>query len=659
MNEIEVAVVGAGPAGLSASIEVARRGLQVVLFDENSQPGGQLFKQIHKFFGSKDHRAGRRGFEIGYELLEEAQDVGVETRLQSTVFGIFDENIIGVFEDGRTQAINAKAIVLAAGAAENSIAFPGWTLPGVMGAGAAQTMVNLHRVLPGKRVLMIGSGNVGLIVSYQLLQAGADVLAVVENQDKIGGYEVHSAKLKRAGVPILTSHMILQAQGVNQVERAIVVKIDDKGNAVAGSEKVLDVDLICLAVGLSPLAELAWMAECDCIFLPELGGYVPVHDANMETTRKGIYVAGDIAGVEEASTAMEEGKLAGIGIAESLGCMGKAEAVLLKKRINRCLRSLRQGPFGSSRQAAKQRILQFASSTSGERIAKKSLTVTEPLLTMTRVTCEPEDSENLPSPQRLQQGLVAIIECVEEIPCNPCESTCPEKAIQIGRSETNLPRFNQDKCTGCGQCIPSCPGQAIFVVDMTYSKEKSIIQFPYEFLPLPVAGDEVDAVDREGNTIVRATVKGVRNPKNYNQTPVVSLVVPKKVVLKVRSMRRKNGQNAASSREWAKQGKYSIEQSKIPGLSSKSRTTIVCRCEEIDESEVRKAIVQGVTSLKSLKNRTRVGMGLCQGRICAPISEQLIYENMEAPLNKVKPIYVRPPVRPINLGSLAEGWDHD
>lgn len=361
MIETEAAIIGAGPAGLCAAIEAAKRGSEVMVFDENSKPGGQLFKQIHKFFGSQDHKAGKRGFEIAEDLIEAADRLGVQASLETTVFGLFEDNLIGLARKKKTQAVKAKTIILATGAKENSIAFPGWTLPGVMGAGAAQTMINIHRVLPGRKILMVGSGNVGLIVSYQLLQAGAEVVAIIEMEDKVGGYGVHSAKIRRAGIPILTSHTIKQACGQNQVENAIVAQVDQDGRIIPGSEQILDVDVICLAVGFAPLAELAWMAGCQCIYLPKLGGYVPLHNDQMETTKKDIYVAGDISGVEEASTAMEEGKLAGISVAEGLGHIGEIQADLLKKEIRKRLRYLRQGPFGGSRFAAKRQIVQAAS----------------------------------------------------------------------------------------------------------------------------------------------------------------------------------------------------------------------------------------------------------------------------------------------------------
>ena len=217
----DIAVIGAGPAGLSAAIEAAKTGAKVLLADENRLPGGQLFKQIHKFFGSKEHLAGTRGYEIGQQLIEEARKNSVDIMLNTLAFGIFAENKIGLVREGRCYELDAEKIILATGGQENYLAFEGSTLPGVMGAGAAQTMINVNRVLPGKRVVMLGSGNVGLIVSYQLMQAGADVLALVEAAPNIGGYGVHAAKISRAGVPILTSHTVVRAFGDGEVQGAV------------------------------------------------------------------------------------------------------------------------------------------------------------------------------------------------------------------------------------------------------------------------------------------------------------------------------------------------------------------------------------------------------------------------------------------------------
>lgn len=357
MRETDIAVVGAGAAGMAAAVEVARSGAHVTLVDENERPGGQLFKQIHKFFGSSAHLAGTRGIEIGQELLRQAEKAGVAISLNTVVYGIFPNHCLGLICRDHTEELRAKAIILATGANENPLAFPGWTLPGVMGAGAAQTLIHIHRTLPGSRILMVGAGNVGLIVSYQLLQAGAEVVAILEGLPHIGGYGVHASKVRRAGVPILTGHTLVRAEGNTEVERAVIAQVDEMWNCVAGTEQTLEVDTICLAVGLSPMAELAWMAGCRFTYLPQMGGWIPIHDSNMESTTPNLYVAGDLTGIEEASTAMEEGRLAGLAAAEALGYLSPAEGERRKTEVRRRLAMLRVGSFGEARASAKDQIL--------------------------------------------------------------------------------------------------------------------------------------------------------------------------------------------------------------------------------------------------------------------------------------------------------------
>jgi NADPH-dependent 2,4-dienoyl-CoA reductase/sulfur reductase-like enzyme len=358
MLRTDVAVIGGGVSGLAAAIEASKAGATVQLIDEGARPGGQLFKQIHKFFGSRRHYAGIRGFDIGERLLHDARKNGVEVVLNAFVFGMFG-NEIGIIEaEGGGRWLEAKQVILCCGASEKGILFPGWTLPGVMGAGAAQTLINVHRVLPGKRFLIVGSGNVGLVVAYQILQAGADVVAVVEALPRIGGWGVHASKLLRCGVPILTSHTIKRALGRGKVEGATIEALNEKYRRVPGSERHLEVDVICLAVGLKPNIELPLMAGCETMFLGGLGGRVPLHDENMETTQAGIYVAGDCAGVEEASTAMESGRLAGAAAAERLGYLSKEEACDLKVEVREVLSDLRGGPFGVERRKAKTLLTQ-------------------------------------------------------------------------------------------------------------------------------------------------------------------------------------------------------------------------------------------------------------------------------------------------------------
>jgi NADPH-dependent 2,4-dienoyl-CoA reductase/sulfur reductase-like enzyme len=357
MIEREVVIVGGGPAGLAAAIEAAKAGAQTLLVDENKRPGGQLFKQIHKFFGSKAHNAGIRGVDIGKRLLADTEESGVEVWLDSAGIGLFPERRLAVLRGGTTEVVKAGKLLVSTGASENAVSFDGWDLPGVMGAGAAQTMINVNRVLPGQRVLMVGSGNVGVIVAYQLMQAGADVVGIVEGLPRIGAYGVHAGKVRRAGVPFFLEHTVIRAEGKDRVEKAVIAKLDN-WKPVPGSEQEVYVDVVCIAAGLRPMTELAWMAGVEHIFVPELGGWMPRHDENMESSVPGVYVAGDTAGVEEANTAMDEGRLAGVMMARSLGYLTDAEAKTRAGEIRDRLNALRQGPFGERRLSAKKRVME-------------------------------------------------------------------------------------------------------------------------------------------------------------------------------------------------------------------------------------------------------------------------------------------------------------
>jgi Fe-S-cluster-containing hydrogenase component 2 len=143
-----------------------------------------------------------------------------------------------------------------------------------------------------------------------------------------------------------------------------------------------------------------------------------------------------------------------------------------------------------------------------------------------------------PSPERRQRGRVAIIECVQEIPCNPCVDICPQHAITISGNITNPPVLDFEKCNGCSLCVANCPGLAIFTSDETLNRTEAEIGIPYEFRPLPQKGEEVLALDRSGKSVCTGRVLQVRNPKSFDRTPVVFLAVPKAWAMRVRFFKR-------------------------------------------------------------------------------------------------------------------------
>ncbi len=331
MKQTDVLVIGGGPAGLSAAIAASKAGAKVLLVESYEKAGGQLAKQTHKFFGSKEHRAGTRGIKIAEDLIKECQDLGVEMMFNSLVSGIYDNKVVAIdvklsLTEHKFIRVQARKIIIATGASENAVRFKGWTLPGVMGAGAIQTMCNMHRTVPGRKLLMIGSGSVGLIVCYQLMQAGVQTVGIVEALPRLNGYAVHASKLTREGVHLYTGYTIVEAKGTDRVTSAVIAKVNPDWSTVPGTEIEIECDMIAMGVGLKPLTGMAYMAKCEMVFDPALGGWAPCHNRDMESTAEGVFVAGDTTGLEEASTAIEEGSIAGIGAAKSLGTIDAAEA---------------------------------------------------------------------------------------------------------------------------------------------------------------------------------------------------------------------------------------------------------------------------------------------------------------------------------------------
>ncbi|MDR2665449.1 MAG: FAD-dependent oxidoreductase [Oscillospiraceae bacterium] len=525
MKRYDLIVVGAGPAGLSAAAEAAAHGLGVAVFDENSRPGGQLFKQIHKFFGSKEHKAKIRGYDIGAGLLREAEGLGVKVYLNSPVTGMYLDREIVAETDGAVSHYRADAIVVATGASENMVAFDGWTLPGVMGAGAAQTMMNINRVRPGSRVLMLGSGNVGLVVGYQLLQAGCELAAVVDAAPRVGGYGVHAAKLARCGVPFFLSHTIVKAEGETRVTGVVIGRVDETWNIVPGTQKHFDADTICVAAGLSPSTRLLLMAGCEMYEPVPGGGRLPVCDEfTGKTSVQGIYAAGDVSGIEEASSAMIEGRAAGAAAAAELGYISGGELKARLDKLETALASLREGMF-----APKNRGKVFVKTDEGYDISDSLLR---------NGYLADGEATKYPGVKSVA-GIHPVIECTQNIPCNPCQDACPKGCIKVGTNIVSLPAVDEKAgCIGCGMCVASCSGQAVFLVNEDVGGGFATVTAPYEFLPVPQKGERGVALDRSGAPVCEAEIVDVRTSPSFDRTFLLTFRVPGEQCSRARFWRR-------------------------------------------------------------------------------------------------------------------------
>jgi sarcosine oxidase, subunit alpha len=296
----ECLIIGGGPAGLSAAVELGKAGVRTLVIDDKHRLGGKLVLQTHKFFGSIEAcHAGTRGIDIATRLENDVRQFeNVRIWLNSSALSVFSDRKVGVLRDGRYLLVQPETLLVAAGAREKSLVFKGNTLPGVYGAGAFQTLANRDLVRPSERLFVIGGGNVGLIAAYHALQAGINVAGLCEAMPECGGYKVHKDKIVRMGVPIYTSHTVVSANGEQDVESVTIARVDRNWRPLPGTEKTFACDTVLVAVGLDPVDEFLHKAR-------EFG--LPV------------YAAGDSEEIAEASAAMFMGRIRGLEIARKLG----------------------------------------------------------------------------------------------------------------------------------------------------------------------------------------------------------------------------------------------------------------------------------------------------------------------------------------------------
>lgn len=301
LETCQVFIIGGGPSGISAAIELGKLGIDTILTDDKHEPGGKLLLQSHQFFGSQaDCFAGTRGIEIAKIMNKELLRYGcVKVWKNAPVVAVFEDRTFGVATKEGYRLVKPQKTIIAAGAREKSVVFPGWDMPGVYGAGAFQTLLNRDLIKPSERLFIAGGGNVGLITAYHAMQAGITVCGLTEIMDKTGGYLVHSLKIKRLGVPIYLNHTIVRCDGDEKgVQSVTIAKVDGKGNPLQDTQKRIAADTVLLAVGLSPVEELMVQAK----------------HMGMD-----IDACGDAQEIAEASAAIFSGKITGLKTAKKLG----------------------------------------------------------------------------------------------------------------------------------------------------------------------------------------------------------------------------------------------------------------------------------------------------------------------------------------------------
>lgn len=458
----QVLIIGGGPSGISAGIELGKLGIDTIIADDKEKLGGKLLLQTHKFFGSKeDCYAGTRGITIAHELQKQLEGLpSVKIMTDSPCVAVFEGGFFGILQADETgvryRLIKPDITIVASGAREKCLPFPGWDLPGVYGAGAFQTLMNRDLVRPCENLFIMGGGNVGLIAAYHAMQAGIKVCGLTEIMPKTGGYEVHSLKIKRLGVPIYLNHTVVSCEGdIGGLKTVNICEVNENYKIIENSIKKIKADTLLMAVGLNPVDELYLQAK-------RLG--IPVEHC------------GDAEEIAEASAAIFSGKITGLKVAGKIGLN-----IEIPEDLNKKYSILKSRPG----KIHKAHYPEYASQK-------------HPVIhCFEEIPCNPCSEVCIHGSFKLEN----------------------ETDIM------SVPVFN-GKCTGCYKCVLICPGLAVTLVDKGERPDgKAKVTIPYELSEELIKEEQsIELTDREGTVIGSGTIeKIIKNDKFDKRILVVAV----------------------------------------------------------------------------------------------------------------------------------------
>lgn len=339
----DVLIIGAGPAGLTAAYEVAKTGLCVLIIDEHQQAGGQLWQQS-QMLALPDIFPNMRGFELAQFLVERLEGLAVEWLLGHRVIGVYEDGQIGVTNDKDVFPVFAEKIIIATGAAENAIPFPKWTLPGVMTIGAAQSVVNRDRVKPGSSAVIYGDNSFASDVCELLLSVEVNIVAIVKQNKQLG-----NPTFRDMNIPLYENSSIIEARGNGKLEE---IDIQTPHGMIT-----LKPDIVLIDGGQSPILDIVYQLDCALRYQAELGGWLPVYNHQLQTSKNHVYVTGNAAGVSNHSALILTGMLAAASVCEALQSLPPEKTEVVRNSLYSKLENEEESDTFSAR---KEHIKQFS-----------------------------------------------------------------------------------------------------------------------------------------------------------------------------------------------------------------------------------------------------------------------------------------------------------
>ncbi|WP_285028573.1 FAD-dependent oxidoreductase [Plantibacter sp. ME-Dv--P-122b] len=361
-HAFDLLVVGGGPAGMAAAASAAELGLDVVLIDERPTLGGQVYKQPGPGMSVTDAGEMGKQYRAGRALIDEVEASRATVLLRTAVVDLEPDGDgwLAMAQTDRSPVapVRARRVVVAAGANDRPVVFPGWTLPGVMTAGGLQTLAKTQSYVPGERIVFAGSGPVALAFPAQLAGYGANIVSALEAGPAPGPGDLariaavapgnsgllldaarYQAALLRHRIPLRYRRMVIRAEGDGRVERVVHARVDDDWRPVPGTEETVEADVLCVGYGFAPSTELLRLLGCGFDVDEDLGGAVVRRDDWGRTDAPGVYAVGDGAGVEGSAVAVDEGRLAAFAAALDAGRISERTAsdgaMPLRRRIGR------------------------------------------------------------------------------------------------------------------------------------------------------------------------------------------------------------------------------------------------------------------------------------------------------------------------------------